>query len=212
MDQRLHLPDLLKHRAGATSKLTAAFCDVPDYVLGCAVQPITLRTFSMLMASRNRFVTGGIPLLDDVIYFIWFHSSRYVPAHHPSYRWRKWLALRPMTRVMRGNAEHWATALVMAIGEIREILEQAFACATRGKPGPVIACLEAQMIHVFAQAYHWTPEVTRSIPLRQLFQLDRCLSRSRGVDVQDISEDEIVAAHLTRKNAAALAAKGVSCG
>lgn len=211
-DQRLRLPALAEYRLTAGQRLAVAFCDLTEFVMGCEVLPITPRTFSMLMAAQNSFVAGGQPQIGDVVDFIWFHSPNYVRTDRAGQPAIKRSAVRPFTRQLAQPWRKWlgwmkpqpqAMIMALAVCEIRALLDSTFACAGRGNSGPALACIEAQMIHGFAMGYQWPPERTRNTPLRQLFQLDRCLALSRGVEVRDDTESDMIAAHLMRRNAEA---------
>lgn len=223
-DYRLRLPALVEYRAGLLQKHAAAFCDVPEFVMGCPVQPITPRTFSMLIASRNRFVVGGAgPGFDDVVNFIWIHSPLYAVPGSFGWRSRKRMALKSFVREIRQPWRRWvglkprmerqAGIMVLALGEIRTLIADAFACSSAGNSdGPTPGSLDAQMVNLFAAAYSWEPEQTRNTPLAQLFQLARCLSVSRGGKFTDRNEENIIAAHLARRLADLRKSEGESHG
>jgi hypothetical protein len=216
-DNRLRLPALAEYRRATAHRRAAAFCDLPDYVLGIPVLPVTPRTFSMLFAIESRFIFGGQPMEGDVRNFLWFHSPLYANCAVAGWQGRKRRALAPLCRQLGVerwrrwlglgiSADRYAAALVLAISDINKILDDAFADAPRGKSTKApLASLEATLIHEFAAAYDWTPERTRNTPLRQLFQLNRCVAAYSGHDVRDDGEDAILADHLLKKNADKLA-------
>lgn len=211
-DQRLRLPQLLEYRARALARRAEAFCDAPEFVIGIPVNPLTPATFSMLLATKSAFLSGGSATENDVINYLWFHSPLYSHTGVQGWRqrkrlalarysfemgqpWRKWVGLKPDRNRQR-------SALVNAITEIRKLVTDAFADApaASGRPGKPIATLEAFFIHEFAVAYHWMPEQTRHTPLRQVIQLHRCIRSSRGDEVSDDGEDRILAEHLRKRN------------
>lgn len=216
----LRLPALAAYRAASAVRRAEAFCDVPDFVLGTPCQPLTPRTFSMLYAVRSRFLFGGQPMEGDVRNYVWFHSPNYANCAAPDWAKRKVKVLGPLTRQLRVerwrrwfglsiSAEHYAAGLALACSEINQIFDCAFADApgASGTPRAPLATMEASLIHQFASAYNWSPERTSNTPLRQLFQLDRCLAASRGHEVRDDGEDRILADHIRRRNEAIQAAK-----
>lgn len=222
-DQRLRLPALAEYRAATAQRRAEAFCDVPDHVLGIPVSPLTPRTFSMLFAVRSRFLFGGTPLEGDVRNYVWFHSPLYANCTTPDWRRRKRRALAPLARQLGVepwrrwlglgvSADRYAAALALAASDINQIMDAAFADAPRaaGSRRAPLASLEASLVHECAAAYHWPPERTRSTPLRQLFQLNRCLAAASGHEVRDEGEDAILADHLARKNAELAAARAAS--
>lgn len=213
-DQRLYLPELVQYRRDAARRRAAAFCDVPEYIVGIEVQPITPRTFSMLLATGNRFIVGGNPGEGDVRTYVWFHSAGYSHCGVAGWQKRKANALRPLTMLLTQPWRKWigipqsvgryAAGLALAINDVNALVEEAFAdsAARTGNPGAPLATLEAQLVHGFAAEYNWAPERTRNTPLRQLFQLHRCIRAAHGEEVADAGEQDILAAHLRAKNAA----------
>jgi hypothetical protein len=209
----LRLLALPAYRRHAVQRLAESFCDVPDDVLGIPVKPLTPATFTMLLATGSRFVVGKeAPAEGDVRNFIWFHSPLFAHAGQPFSKLRKWIALRrlqwklthPWRRWlgMRPSAHLYSLTLAHAIEEIEQLVEQAFAFMATGggKADPVpLATLEASLVHRFASAYGWPAEQTRQTPLRQLFQLDRCILRSRGEDIKDQGYEAILEAHLRQR-------------
>lgn len=211
-DQRLRLPELVAYRAEAAKRRAAAFCDAPDYVLGQEVCPLTPRTFSMLLAVGSHFVAGGRATEGDVRNYLWFHSPAWCHSGVPGWHRRKERALRPLVRQLASpvrralglslDLERYGAALALAVADIRRIIDEAFVdCPAGGGDGAAVASLEAQMVAAFAKELRWPAEQTRNTPLRQLFQLLRCLRASRGEDVGDRGEQEILASHMRRRQA-----------
>lgn len=209
-DYRLKLPELDELRLNKIRQRAHAFCEGAESVIGIPVKPITPATFSLLVATRSRFLTGGLVGEGDVRNFLWFHSYDYVPTNVRGWEkrreralrrftlqlnrpWRRWLRLPP-------SAEHKAALLALAITDIRAMVTAALADAGRGSGKPV-ASLQASLINNFAAAYGWSPETISNMPLRQLFQLDRAMAASRGAELRDDDEDALLAAHLRRRQA-----------
>jgi hypothetical protein len=214
----LILPELTEYRARNAKRRAVAFLDIGERVLGIDCQPLTPRTFSMLYATGSRFIFGGTPGERDCKQFLWFHSAEWCDDSHPEAKARYRLALASFNKLLVGRRgwrlrrptlDECAVTLALAGNDIAEIVSQAFADAPSGsgKPGKPVATLEAQLINEFATAYGWTPERTSGTALRRLFQLHRCIRSARGEDMDDEGEEEIKAAHYTRRNAAAMAAK-----
>jgi hypothetical protein len=212
VDQRLKLPELVAYREAASRRRAAAFCDAPDYVIGQEVRPLTPRTFSMLVAVDSHFILGGRATEGDVRNYLWFHSPQWCHAGTPGWQRAKAMALRPLFRELASpwrrrmglplDLPRYQAALALAVADIRRIVEDAFAdCPAGSSDGAAIATMEAQMIASFARELHWPAEYTRHQPLRQLFQLLRCIRAARGEEVNDRGEQEILAAHLRRRQA-----------
>jgi hypothetical protein len=216
--QYLHLPELMEYRRAALYRRAAAFTGAKYYVLGVPVCPVTPRTHSMLIATRSRFLVGGLPDEEDIINFLGFHSPSFVYPDHPEWRARKKRAIRPLmlhalgwwgARLFRRpTSERYAATLALAATDIGVIVNDAFADApsTSNDASAPVATLEASMVHAFGSLPGWTPERVSNTPLKVLFQLYRCLCSSRGQEVRDRNEDAILANHLARRNAE-LAAK-----
>lgn len=208
-DYRLYLPELTEYRAAQVKRRAEAFCDIPHYVLGTPIKPITPASFTRLLAAENRFICGGVAEIEDVWRFVWNHSPLYCPRAQWFFRLRKWVGLRRLRFQFNyppsgHNKADWQRAvLVLATAEIRQIVNDTFADlpAKSARPGKQIATNEAFFIHEFSVAYNWTPERTRHTPIRKLLQLHRCIRSARGDDVSDDGEDNILAAHMDKMNA-----------
>jgi hypothetical protein len=218
-DQRLRLPQLGEYRAAQATRRAEAFCDAPEYVLGIEVRPLTPATFSMLLATGNAFITGGKPGELDVRNYIWLHSPLFCHIGNKDFYARRKRALRkvdvalcePWRRRLRLGATpgRYYPALLRAMTEIRALIESAFADAgsPSARPSKPLATLEAFFVHEFAVAYHWMPDRTRHMPLRQIIQMHRCIRAARGDEVSDEGEDNILAEHLNKRHAELMAAK-----
>lgn len=207
----LVLPGLLAYREEVALRRAVAFCDAPDLVCGVEVQPLTPRTWSMLHAVRSRFLYGGQPVDEDVKLYLWFHSPLWCHDRTPGMLRRYRRALAPLNAALHGrwsllgrSLGHQSIVLARFIDGIGALIDAALADAPggSGQSGPPPSTLEAQMIHEFAAAYGWAPERTRATPLRQLFQLHRCIRAARGDDISDPREDEIKARHYAARNPA----------
>jgi hypothetical protein len=210
-DFRLRLPALVEYRERAAKRRAAAFVEGDDEVMGQTVRPLTPATYSLLMAHGSHFLCGGIATEGDVRNYLWFHSPIYADNRTPDWQWRKKRTLRRATFEFQQPWRKWIgqkpcphryqATLNIAVANIRGLVEEAFADAApaSGKPGAPLATLEAQLVHEFATAYNWPPEKTRQTPLRQLFQLHRCIRAARGEDVKDDGEQRILAMHLLRR-------------
>lgn len=215
----LHIAGLAECRLQIMRRRAHAMCSGAEFLCGLRVVPTTLPIYSLLVATGNRFLFPGLtPTEKDVRDYLWFHSPHYVDSTHPGWAARKERALLPFSRQIqppwqkllgRKITMEWLAAVIVTCAqEISAHYESTFADATRGagKNAPV-ASLEAQFIVTFASVFHWTSEQTRAVPLRQLFQLDRALAASRGVEVREPAEDALLAAHLLRRQAEIDAAK-----
>lgn len=210
-DYRMRLPALVEYRAAATRRRATAFCDAPEYVVGIPVMPLTPRTYSMLAAVGSHFVWGGQPTEGDVRNYIWFHSRDWSHIGIPGWQRKKARALRPLVRQLVNPVRRamgfpleigrYGATLALAIVDIHGLIVDAFADSPgpAGKGGEAVATLEAQMVNIFAQEYHWSADVTRNVPIRQLFQFLRCLRSGRGEDIADRGEQQILSAHLRRR-------------
>lgn len=213
MDQRLHLPELFAVRARANIRRAVAFTDLPLKILGVRLRPVTVRSWSMLVAMDSPFARGGRVEGWQVLDFLWIHSPYYRPTSAWAWRLVKAWALAPaVARLARpghrllglGRDRDWTlAALALAQVEIQDLVADAFADAPPRKASdsaPPIATLEAFLVHEFASEYGWAAEVTAALPLARAIQLHKCLRASRGESPRDVEEEEILAKHLRQKN------------
>lgn len=214
----LILPALAVHRAAVARRRATAFIAIPDRVLGIDCQPISPASYSLLHAVGSPFLFGGTPGEREVKQYLWFHSPLWCDDSHPEMKGRYHRALLAFNRFLIGRRgwrlrrpclDECAAVLALAGADIEAHMASAFADApaASGKPGSPLASLEAQLVHEFARAYSWAPERTRLMPLRQLFQLHRCIRAERGEDILDEDEEQIKAAHYIRRNAELKAAR-----
>ncbi len=192
--------EIAAYRKATIERRARAFIDCPDHVMGIEVLPITPRTWTMLTASGSRFMLGGQPMEGDIRNYLWFHSRLFkVPRWVASASWLKWFALlRFNVMLHRQKDVNWYCATVALAGSsIAGILDEAMADAAKGGAGSPGPCLEAQLIHVCAKEYGWSPERTRETPLRYMFQYVRCMNP----DDDDSGEQRVRFAHLEKWNA-----------
>lgn len=173
----------------------------------------------MLLADGNRFITGGEPRESDVRNFLWYHSPHFCYPGSLFWRLRKWWALdrittlctQPWRQVVFAKPSFgWYAAIIaMASAEIMAICDEAFAESSRpkGRTSPPVACLEAQMIALFSEHFGWPMERTRRTPLKQLFQLERCVLKLNGAKIADDGFDALLVDFLQKANAPAIAAQ-----
>jgi hypothetical protein len=218
-DQRLYLPELFAVRARANQRRALAFTDLPLSVLGVRIRPLTPRSWSMLLAIDSPFARGGTVDGIHVLDFLWIHSPVYRSTAATGWRLAKawallpalWRLARPVHRALGlgGNADLALAALALATVEIRDLVAEAFADAPdrKAKPAAPVATLEAFLVHEFATEYGWAPDAVAAMPLARLIQLHKCLRLSRGEEPTDAEENEVLAAHLKKRNAAAVAAR-----
>ena len=202
------------YRKEAARRRAEAFCDGPDYVLGIAVNALTPATFSLLVAHGSAIVCGGQIQEGDVRNYLWFHSRHYLHKGHAEWPAAKRKALDPLMRVLlnrrfrfslerKPSQETYAATMALAIADIKNAVSDAFAdCPpSMGGSSQPVATLEAEMIAIFARELQWQPDRTRNTPLRQLFQLLRCIRAWNGTEPRDAQEDAILAEHITLRNA-----------
>lgn len=187
-----------------------AMCDGAETVVGIVCRPLTLKTHSLLLAHRSAFLLGGQPTEADVRNYLWFHSPIYTDSSCPDWQakkkqalarfeliamkpWRRWLLMRP-------DVNHYAAMLALAATDIRALRDFHFmdASAGDGRAAPC-ASLHAQFVASFAAAFGWLPEYTENIPLRKIFQLDRAMAKSRGMELRESEEDMLLAGHLLKR-------------
>lgn len=177
---------------------------VPETVLGIQLNPITPAIYSLLVGTGNAYFTGRIPKEADLRNFIWFCSPQF-NADSPllSARW-KWLQMWRLKMALSMGAK-WKTRSETIVGnfyksclQIHEIIHSTFkdgvgSVDTVEEPQPLAASIEAQIIDMFAREYkQWPmPKPVRHTPIKQLYQLARCIDRRNlGKDAKYYDSDE----------------------
>lgn len=209
-ENQLCLPALVEYRRMAAKRRAAAFVPGMDLVCGIPCNPITPQSFSSLLALGSRFICGGgQPGEGDIRNYLWIHSPEFEPGNSRRVQRKRAAVVAQFTAMGRKqwlgvfrvpHLHTYVAAMALAINDIARLVDDALADApisnTMGSK-PAKATLEAQLIDLFAQAYHWPPSRTRAMPLRQLYQLVNLIN---GDDKPDAQEAEIIAAHLRKLN------------
>ncbi len=190
MTENEYLASRGRLREASIKKRAQAWCVCPDRVLGIELQPLTPARYSVLVGSENAFVCGGIPTLSHLRNFVWFCSREFDPDQPAKSMLHRGRVMRRLNRALlphftfHQRLETVKTNFDRAIADIRQIAEDTFFDAIPSRSGdndhPLGASLEAQMIDCFIREYGsaWpfkTP--IRHTPLKQLFQLMRCIDR-----------------------------------
>jgi len=191
-------------RIGANKRRAEAWAMVPETVLGIQLNPITPAIYSLLVGTGNAYFTGRIPKEGDLRNFIWFCSPSFHPDEPKPAIFRKaWLMAKLNMRLRRGSTKKNRSAVMMgnfykACLQIHEIVAATFKdgipnVETEEPTIPLAASLEAQLVDVFACAYQqWPmPKPVRHTPIKQLYQLARCIDRrGLGKDAKYYDADE----------------------
>ncbi len=167
-------------QAAARSLRLAAFVDYEPLVCGLRLRPVTLRTYTLLLAWRNAFVVGGPVTIKDIVQFVW--------AHHPRF---SQFAERDRARVQRQcfRALHlgWfrrrysPAAFTAAIAEIRRIVHEALADFPAGSDDaePLPHALAPQLVSLLLRGHPGALDFTaachlvNTLPLARLMQFIR---------------------------------------
>ena len=182
---------------------------VPETVLGIQLNPITPAIYSLLVGTGNAYVVGGIPKESDLRNFVWFCSPQFnADAPILSIRW-KWLQMFRL-KIALCRASTWKQrneAIVAnyykACFQIHEIIRDTFKdgvapVETEEPAEPLAASIEAQVIDMFAREYkQWPmPKPVRHTPIKQLYQLARCIDRRNlGKEAKYYDADENACTH-----------------
>jgi hypothetical protein len=214
--EAFYCPALLRSRSESSRRRAAAFGMSHDTVLGVTMRPITPASYSLMHATGSAFLFGKTPEITDVMGYVWFHSLRFTSdprrvlaekkrAHRDFYRGMislPTLLFSLPRRRARIISERYAAGAL----KISEIVDESFADApppSNGESARVNSSLEGQLIDVFAREYGWDPDRTRHTPLRQLYQLLRCINAhhlgSAYIEF-DREEASIIAAELSALN------------
>ncbi len=181
-----------------------------DYVLGVRVRALTPATYSRLVVIDSPFLYGLPAGADAVRDYLWIHAPNFdEEAKNRAAFFNHWdRVTMPRWARWRYSRARWhdrvAATYALASCEIAELIGIAFADEPPGGEGVTMAgaSLEAQFIDVFADAYNWEPERTRTTPLRVLFQLMATRSRVS----YDKAEADVIAEELRAANASKLSA------
>lgn len=200
MEQPTAQDQINEYRKANAARRSRAFCEGPDRVLGLAVRPMTLATWTRLHALGSRFVCGGTPLEGDVRNYLWLHSRLFTESRLLA-RPLRWLALLPFSAFLhrQKDVDYYCATIALASADIYGIIAEVFADAptgTRRDGSPPQGCLEAQLTHLFAKEYRWPVAYIRAQPLARLIQLARQFSD----ESEDPTERAIKFAHLRRRN------------
>lgn len=217
-DQPYYSPQLLQVRHAAHRRRAAAMSAPHDTILGLRFEPLTPASYSRLMVLESPFLwRHPNPSHAAIRNYLWSHWARWDSdgRGRPEFveiferrivpTWLRWTFSRAARAALRART---AKGYDEAAAQISELVGIAFADAPSpavGAPRQVCATLEAQMIDLFAERYHWAPERTRATPLRQLYQFIRCNDRSD----YDPDEAAIMADDLRQENEAAAARRPV---
>jgi len=191
-------------RIGANKRRAEAWAMVPETVLGIQLTPITPAIYSLLIGTGNAYFTGRVPKEGDLRNFVWFCSPQFNPdSPLVSLRWKPWQMAKLNIALKRGAT--WKTrneAIVSnfyrACLQIHEIINGTFkdgvpSVETEEEVQPLAAALEAQVLDMFAREYkQWPlPKPVRHTPIKQLYQLARCIDRrALGKEAKYYDADE----------------------
>jgi len=195
-------------RSGANKRRAEAWAMVPETVLGIELTPITPAIHSLLVGTGNAYFSGRVPTEGDLRNFIWFCSPQFNPDRPiVSLRW-KWLQMGRLNRALRkGATRKDKTPIIQnfyrACLQIHEIIHATFkdglpSVETEEPVEPLAASLEAQIVDMFAREYkQWPlPKPVRHTPIKQLYQLARCIDRRAiGKEAKYHDSDENACTH-----------------
>lgn len=189
-------------RNGAFKRRAEAWAMVMETVLGIEVNPITPAIYTLLVATENAYVLGRVPVESDLRNFIWFCSPQFNPDSPTlSLRWKPWQMYK-LNKALGCFLPKKHRAQVILENFYRGCLEIHMLVANTFKDGvaggdegmPLAASFEAQMLDTFAREYRqWPlPKPVRHTPIKQLYQLNRCIDHSlHGKNAPYYDRDEM---------------------
>ena len=179
----------------------AAFVDYAPVVCGLPLRPITLRSYTLLLAWRNAFVSGGPVGLKDIVQFVWLHSPAFGQFAHRARRRvarRVWWSLHPvlpafndalgimsllprfrwLARFRRATAAERSAA---AVADIRRLVQEALHDFPAGdeEADPLPFALAPQLVSLLVRGYpgaldfRGARELVDTLPLCQLVEFVR---------------------------------------
>lgn len=143
-----------------------AYLGVPWDACGIKVKQITPHLLTMLSASGNPFVCGGVPLGVHVTQFLWLLSPDYSTS-----AWAMWRFRRKVRKL----------DLVSLATSIQEFVQVTFMDQPNGRLSVPYACSSAWIEHRMWKDYGWKWEYTKGQPLRRIYGLLRCKAQDAGV-------------------------------
>lgn len=144
----------------SASRELSFLADMPEYICGVEVCPLTIRKLQVLRAIRSPFIVGTTPHETDVAIFLWIMS----PRHAPRNRFRRYWFIRSIAHV------NYMDALKKIEGYIDEAFQDSPPRRDGGDPRAYWS-MSASMVDAFSREYQWTMERTLTTPLKALFQL-----------------------------------------
>jgi len=172
-----------------------AFLDIPEFICGIEVLPLTPRHFLLLDAIGSVFVSGGVPSPEEVARFLWVVS--------PEFRTVKtWRDRRVRKRfVKRCRKVLWADACI----EIDRYIDDAFQDSPGHKSGQSGAgdwAWVAVMVDNIASEYHWSERDILNTPVKSLFQYSRLQTKRHNPNaILFNSSDRLKSEYLRNLNA-----------
>lgn len=177
-------------RQESAKRRTLAWANLPETVLGMELNAITPAILSILVSTENAFLLGERAGEHDLRNFVWFCSPLFNPdaptfslSKKPLQMFRLNCALKRRSKWKQPKGQAVISNFVAACMDINQILSATFAdgLPSGGDGTPLAASLEAQLIDSFAREYlAWPlPKPVRHTPIKQLFQLARCIDRVR---------------------------------
>lgn len=163
----------------------AAFLDVPEFILGVSVKPLTLDHLIRLNAVKSPFTIGGrlsietLPI--DVCVFLWNISPEFREiADSGEQRKRDIAAHQRFVRSLR------KLDFLKAIAAIDAYIDAAFFDAPKGTRGGIsYYSWIASLILSVSKATNWDPEKIRATPVKQLWQYLRAASSAKLFNPSD---------------------------
>ncbi len=141
---------------------SAAFLGVTELIGGVEVMPLTLEHLCRLQCVGSPFVSGGTPLPQDVVLFLWAVS----PDYDPKSRWRRYWFCRSVRKLNYAKA-------VEAINEyLNEAFEDAPAEQSLGFTAPYWSSY-ASIVALLAGEFGWTERAITQMPLKRIWQYVR---------------------------------------
>jgi hypothetical protein len=189
---QIRLDELPKYRAAVELegriRAEAFDDDLPEFICGIEVQPLNLTHLLRLEAIKSPFVCGGrIPEKDDVLVFLWAISPDYAAAilfrnKLRSFlpRFTEWMFNRVRARFARKLRRK---SIIEFIGAIVSYLNEAYQDSPgSGQSGfrAPFYCGPTGLVSNLARELHWSESALLRMPIKRIFQYDRCLALQKN--------------------------------
>lgn len=159
------IPGLREAIKRETDVRDASFLDLTTNICGVAIRQMTPRDMLILDGIGNPLMNGGMPTPAQLAEFLWLLS----PDFKPNSRWKQWLF---GARIRKIDYLHAVKACFRYIEDTYQDSP-----GSSGMSSMPYAGWPAYIIHRIAINYGWPRKEIINLPLKELFQYLKCITR-----------------------------------